>query len=816
MLINYFKIALRNLIRQPVFSLINILGLSIGISVTFVIYLIVHYSLSFDKFHKDADRIYRVIADYNYGDLFDLSPGMPVPFASAIKKEVTGIDEVVQLEKYRPEILSIPSATGLKPALYKKEKQIVFVDDSYFRLIDYKWIAGSPEALDKPYQVVLTEKRAHEYFPNEDMSQVIGKSMTFDSTFTASVGGIVKDLDENTDFDFTAFISLSTIPDNYKLRTSLNWDKWGNAGGESQIMLKLFPQSSRKSIADKLNHLVEKRRQEGELVQGSFSLQPLADIHFNTSIQGLGSQRSISRSTLYSLMVIALFLLLLGAFNFINLTTAQSAQRAKEIGIRKTMGGSRRQLIEQFFAETFLVTILAGVISIALLPFFFRLFSVYFPVPLHTGMIIRPYFFIFFIVLITFITFAAGWYPALLLSRFRPVAVLRNMILPSGYSHKLSLRKVLITGQFVIAQVFVTSTLFMVKQTHFLLSKDLGFNKEAIVYFSIPHEYRNDEANKRYQQQASGLLKSIREMPEIARVSLSSSPPSSGALTMTNLTVKQQQEEVKIPVVYMAADSDYLKIYGFKLLAGSANLRPVEDFLINETLQKRLGYKSPSDAVGKLLDDGTIAGVIADFNDMPLNYKIEPLRISTQPSPGNTFSILLKPQSPGNHTWERAIARLKKEWSLTYPGQDFHLRFLDETIASFYGKEQQLLKLLYWLTAISMLISSLGLLGLVIHVTSQRTKEIGIRKILGASLQHLAYILCREFVLLVLLAATVAAPITWILADKYLQRYAYRTELSWWVFILGVTMMLLVTLVTLGYRTIKTAKTNPARNLRTE
>lgn len=366
----------------------------------------------------------------------------------------------------------------------------------------------------------------------------------------------------------------------------------------------------------------------------------------------------------------------------------------------------------------------------------------------------------------------------------------------------------------------------MIKQTHFLLNKDLGFNQQAIVYFSIPHIYRNKTANEHFSEKARVLLKKIREIPEVENVSLSSSPPSSGYSSTYELKIKRHQQEEKIEVVDIEADSDYLKIYGFRLLAGSLNLRTGEDYLINETLRKKLGYKSPADAIGRPLGDygigrpagnyGTITGVISDFNDMPLRYKIKPLTISLRTLPGRTFNILLKPQSSGTHVWKRAIAKLRKEWSTFYPNYNFDLKFLDKTIASFYNQEQRLLKLLYWLTAISIFISALGLLGLVIYITNQRTKEIGIRKILGASSQHLAYILSKEFILLLLLAAAIAIPITLILMNKYLQRYAYRTELSWWVFILSIAAMLLITLITLSFRIMHIARANPVESLRTE
>lgn len=816
MLKNYLKIAWRNLKKNPIISIVNVLGLSIGMSIAFIIYFIVQYDFSFDKYHQDQDRVFRLIHHSYFGSDLRVFPGMPMPFASAIKKEVTGIEEVVQIEKYRPTVLSISRNDEPKPLIVKEAKDFIFTDDSYFDVVNYQWLAGSLTVLTQPNQIVLTEKRAREYFPGKQMSQIMGQVIEFDNNFSVTIAGIVQNIKENTVFDFQGFISLSTIPNNYGLQRSLNWERWGNAGENSQIILKTHPNSSLKNIEKQLASLITKHKQEGEDLRDSYSFQAVNQIHIDHTYNSLNNKPTANKSILYSLIGIGIFLLLLAGFNFINLTTAQSIQRAKEIGVRKTMGGSRKQLIVQFFSETFITTLIAALVAILSLPLFFQVFENYSPLPLNLNLIFQSHFALFFTIIILLIGFLAGLYPALLLSKFDPVAVLKGNILSTGNNHKTFLRKVLITFQFVIAQVFLIATLIFIKQTQFLLSKDLGFNKEAVVYFSIPYVHRDSVADDKYAKQAEVLLKKLKQIPQIERISFSESPPSGGSSTSYLVSHEVNQEEIKIPTTQIYADSNYLKIYDFKLLAGSLNIQTQDQYLINEALQNALGYKNPSDAIAKSFSRGTIVGVIADFNNAALYSKPGPLMISPVTFQPRIFNIQLKPQMPEGNQWREAIGQIQKEWSLSYPDDDFTLRFLDESIAKIYQQEQNMLKILYWITGISILISSLGLLAMAMYSINQRTKEIGIRKILGASLQHLSFILCKEFIVLIIFAFVIATPITAIIMNRYLQIYAYRTEISWWLFALTLLIMLIVTLFTLGFKTLQTAKANPVKSLRTE
>ncbi|MGV8878074.1 MAG: ABC transporter permease [Sphingobacteriaceae bacterium] len=816
MLKNYLKIAFRNLKKNPIISMVNILGLSIGMSIAFIIYFIVQYDFSFDKHHKDQDRVFRLIHHSYFGADLHASPGMPMPLAPAIKKEVTGIEKVIQIQKYKPAVLSINRDGAPKPLLVKQPKDFIFTDDSYFDVVKYQWLAGNAALLTKPNQIVLTAKSAKAYFPNTALYQIIGKEINFDDVNICTIAGIVQDLEENTVFDFQGFISLLTIPNNYNLQKTLNWERWRNSSENSQIIVKKLPNSSLKNIAKQLTILTKKHEEEGEDLRDSYSFQAINLIHLDNDYNSLNDKPTASKSILYSLIAIAIFLLLLAGFNFINLTTAQSIKRAKEIGVRKTMGGSRKQLILQFFLETFITTIIAALVAILSLPLFFQIFETYAPLPLNINLIFQWHFAIFLIISILIIGFLSGLYPALFLSKFDLVSILKGDIISSGYSHKTFLRKALITFQFIIAQVFLIATLIFIKQTQFLLNKDLGFNKEAIVYFSIPNIYRDSAANNKYAKQAEVLLKNLKQIPQIERISFSETPPSGGSSTTYLISHEVNHEEIKIPTTQIYADSNYLKIYNFKLLAGSLQIQNNDQYLINEALLKALGYKNPADAIAKTFDAGKILGVIADFNNMGLYTKPEPLMISPVIFQPQTFNIQLKPQLPNGNQWRDAIGQIQKEWSRSYPDKEFTLRFLDEAIARYYQQEQNMLKILYWITGISILISCLGLLAMAMYSINQRTKEIGIRKILGASLQHLSFILCKEFIVLIIVAFVIATPITVIIMNKYMQIYAYRTEISWWLFALTLLIMLILTMFTLSFKTLQTAKANPVKSLRTE
>ncbi len=814
---NHFKTAWRNIIGNKAFSFINVFGLSIGISAALVIFLIVRYEFSFDKFEKDKDRIYRVVIDAKFNGTEGHSTGVQAPLSNAIRNEVTGVELTVPLMQFQGDAtakVSIEKRTTNEPVVFKKQEGIIFTNQQYFQLLNYKWIAGSQKAaLENPFSVVLTQSRAKEYFPNTSLQNIIGRQINYNDDLTASVSGVVEDLDEQSVFTAGEFISYATIVKT-NLCKQFMMDVWNDWMAYSQLYIKLSKGISPQKTEVQLKNLLDKYDKDANKDAANtmaFHLQPLNDIHFNNKYPAVGG-RIADKSTLYGLLAIAAFLLLLGCINFINLTTAQASQRAKEIGIRKTMGSSRKNLVFQFLTETFFITIISTILSAIIAPVLLKMFAGFIPPGLHFDLLHQPSLIIFLILLAVVVGFLSGLYPALILSGFKPVLVLKNQAVSvSSQTRNAWMRKTLTVSQFVIAQFFVIATLMVSKQINYSLNSNIGFITDGIITFEAPQ----DTIAKHNQQ----LLNEINAIPEVKIASTGFFSPADKGVAYTNISYAEKKD-LKANVQIRWGDPNYLKVYQIKLLAGR-DVEPsdtMKEFIINDTYSKLLGFQNPEEALGKQLNfngkNMPIVGVMKDFHESSTRSPIDPLVFAG--SNGSTFHIRLKPNTDGGMEWKNGISKIQKAYESIYPEADFDYQFVDEKIANLYQSEQRTAGLLRWSTALAILISSLGLLGLVIFTTSSRTKEIGVRKVLGATVMQIVSSLSTDFMRLVLLAFVIAAPIAWWATYKWLQNYVYRTDISWWVFIVSGLSMLLIALITLSTQTIKAARANPVDSLRSE
>jgi len=819
MLKNYFTIALRTLLKNKVFTAINILGLSIGISASLVIYLLVNYHFSFDKFEKDSDRIYRVTSNFNFSGEVYRNQGVCDPMGNAVHKQLTGLDAVVSFRTWDngEAKVSVPVSGKTEMTVFKSQKDIVFADSNYFNLVGYQWLAGSPQtALNKPYQTVLTESDARLYFPGSKLPEVIGKSLYLNDTVNVAVSGVVKDLEENSDFTFKTFVSYATL-ENTSLKPA-DWKEWDNTNGIQQLYVKLSKGTTAAQVEKQIAVLYKKnhKQEPGDKSTTTHSLQPLSDIHFNADY-GTYTLPVAHKPTLYSLLAVAAFLLLLGCINFINLTTAHAAQRAKEIGIRKTMGSSRKQLVVQLFSETFLLTLSATLLSIIVTPLLLKAFSGFIPEGLHFSLIGHPGVIIFLVVLMLVVTLLSGFYPAMVLSGYKPVAVLKKQAFANtNKTRTVWLRKSLTVSQFVIAQVFIMGAILVSKQITYSLNKNMGFKKDAILYVQTNY-YDTIKSNKYI------FKDKLLAIPGIAMVSLSSNPPSSQNTWSGTMKYKDGTKEIDADVQQKFGDTNYINLYKLKLLAGTnyEQSDTVKSFLINETFAHTLGFKEPQQAVGKYVQWSKdkqipIAGVVADFNQKSLRETIKPMAIASWDNTERTLSIALQPQPAGSKTWESTISKIEKAFKEVYPKDDFDYNFFDKDIEKYYETEQHISSLLVWATGLAILISCLGLLGLVIYTTTQRTKEIGVRKVLGASVMQIVTMICKDFIVLVILAFIIAAPLAWWGMHQWLQNFAYRTDISAWIFAAAVLLMVGIALITLCFQTVKAALANPVKSLRTE
>ncbi|HMC87359.1 MAG TPA: ABC transporter permease, partial [Chitinophagaceae bacterium] len=519
MLKNYFKTALRNFWANRFFSLTNITGLAIGISASLVIYLIVNYDFSFDRFEKDGNRIYRVVSDYTFSGKSFHDSGVPHALPPAVKNEVTGLETIAPFYLWNEGVkISIPF-TSNNVTDWKKQKDIVFADENYFELLQYTWLAGSPKtSLTQPYEVVLTASNVKLYFPTLTNDQVIGKEMIFSDTVRTTVTGIVKDFSQNSDFSFKTFVSRATIETPRLKRHDGN--EWTSASPSSQLFVRLSAGTSTAQINNQVEGLfIKYSKKNAANVSTRHHLQPLADLHFNAAYENF-NQRIAHKPTLYGLLAVAAFLLLLACINFINLTTAQASKRAKEIGIRKTMGSSKKQLIFQFLTETFLLTVAAAILSLGLTPLLLKIFADFVPDGLHFNLLHQPGVWLFLLLLLVAVSLLAGFYPAIILSSYKPVLVLKKQVSANtGTSHSIWMRKSLTVSQFVIAQVFIIATMLVGKQINYTLNKDLGFKKDAVVYFTTGISDFNPE-HKAF------LMDKLKAIPGIEKISISNFTPS--------------------------------------------------------------------------------------------------------------------------------------------------------------------------------------------------------------------------------------------------------------------------------------------------
>jgi len=811
---NYLKIAFRNIWKNKVFSLINIIGLSIGLSAAFVIGIMIYYDLTFDKFHPDSERIFRVTTEFTSPEGNYFNHAASIPLGDALKEKATGIETIGTFFISYVEKVENPDTSKV----FENEDDMVFADATYFDIFGYEWLAGDrSEILSSPNEVVLTKERAAKYFPETVPEQVVGKTLIYNDSLPVKVTGVVADFERRTDFYFKEFLSVKTA-NNTEQKDQIFSDEWNNTNSFSQLFLKVAENGDVASIQSQLDALAKEHQDKtlSDMGHGRiFHLQPLADMHFNKDFGVFdGTDYQASKTLMISLAFIALFLLLLGCINFINLNTAQATQRAKEIGIRKTLGSSKKQLIFQFLGETFLLTLAAAIFSLFLSYWMLQVFADFMPQGVNFDLFKSPIVLLFIIVLLLMVTFLSGFYPALFLSGFQPISVLKNQIFLG--KNKAGLRRYLTVFQFGIAQIFIIATLVVGKQLHYVMNRDMGFKTEAITNIRLP--YQDGSIGKRL-----AFADAIKTVPQVAEVSLGWIPPASNSNRSTMATYVDNGKETHTSLQLLTADLSYLNLYGIKLLAGRDRLNDtINEYVINETYSKILGFKNPADAIGnmvKLNDEQIpIVGVMKDFNQRSLRNSIKPMALEgdRNRSEGSQFNMVHIALQEGSSQWPKTIEEIENAYKTFYPQADFELNFYDEAIKRFYEQERRTSVLLKWAMGLAISISCLGLLGLVIYTTERRTKEIGIRKVLGATLAQLNLLLCKEFLILVAIAFAIAAPIAWWGMNNWLEDFAYKTGMSWWIFLLSGVTMLLVALVVISIRTIAAANANPVKSLRTE
>jgi ABC-type antimicrobial peptide transport system permease subunit len=813
MLKYYFFIAWRIMKKQKIYTLINVLGLSIGICACLVIYLVAAYDFSFDRFHKDEDRIFRITGEVQRLNGQKEFVNSVVPDVAGIETDIPGFEAKAGIYHYGAEV-TITTTDGTKKK-FPAEHAIVTAPD-YFKIFDYQWLAGDPAtALNDANAVVISEKRAQIYFGTTAAADVLNKTLVYNDSLTLSVTGVIKDWENHSDLPYTDFISLKTAENPFlkKEIPSLDWSSLRPHG--TLAFVKIDKNTSKAQVDKRLKDYLNvhaKAAFYGKLVK--LELQSIKDIHFtkvyDRADDGDGFRKA-HLPTLYILIGVALFVLILAVLNFVNLSTALSIRRTKEIGMRKVMGAGRTSLSLQLYAETFLFTALAVIVACLITNPVIKYFHDYVPGDIHFSMQDKGI--LFFLVCLTVLTtLFAGAYPAKVLSSLMPVLSLKGLTAPTSRDNS-GLRKSLIVFQFAVSLLFIIGTLVINSQIDYMRSKDKGFKTDAVLTIN----------NWGDQQAKMSILKNrVKKIPGVENAILQADAPM-GFAERSNMFKYKGERTNEIEVIVKAGGTDFIPFYKMKLVAGQ-NLNATDSsrqLVINEACVKAMGLTDPREAIGKNLygNDNNIfpvVGVVADFHTGSFRSPIRPMVIQHFPDWETSMAVSISSVNKNVSQIKPIIDQIQKEWKQIYPDQDIRYNFLDESIGWLFEKEMQVAWLMNAATVITIFISCMGLFGLAMYTAQRRTKEIGIRKVLGASVTDIAGMLSKEFGKLVVIATVIASPLAWLIMNSWLQNFTYRTALSPWIFIAALIIGLAIALLTIMYQSVKAGLANPVKNLRTE
>jgi len=828
MLRNYCTIAWRIISRNRLYTLISTTSLALGICGCIITWLVASFELSFDKFHPGGERIYRVGSGGKHSSEKDGEVLPPVP--AVIRSTVPGLQSVTAFfPLYQGDKIGVPN--GNKPPTQfdagiqdRDLPTTIIADESYFNIFQYQWLAGSPTAsLRQPFRVVLTERRARLYFGPASPESYIGKELIYQDSLHAYVSGIIRDWQANTDLPYTDFISFPTIAASF-LKEVRHMDDWVPHHGMSKwywptCYVKLAKGTSPEQVEAALQVIGKRMAPAPDFISkpGSpplvfpMQLQPLADIHFNADYFHDGIRKA-HLPTIYAMMGIAIFILLLGAINFINLSTAQSLQRAKEIGVRKVMGSGRTSLVLQFLTETGIITSIAVFVAILLVNPAMSLLSDYIPTGLHFHPLASVnLLFLFAITVIT--TVLAGFYPAKVLASYLPVLSLKGAGTQKG-GEKWWLRKSLIVLQFTISLVFIIISLLIGNQIRYMLKTDYGFRSDAVVAVQVGDFWDSTGKINRLKQGFS-------QIPGIAGIVVQSNPPAGWGTTTSTVEYKGKKD-LSLNFNIDCGDENFIPFYGMRLLAGR-NIRHSDsllEFVINEKAVKALGFTNPRDVIGQPLRYNNkpypIVGVVADFHEGSLRDPIQPAIIGMIPQ--FKFYLGVKLASEGKNTAQvkATLDAMEKVYKEIYPNNWFAHGFMDDLIARLYESEQKTASLINAIMILAITISCMGLFGLALFTARRKAAEISIRKVLGATTADITTLLNKGFITLVLLALLIAAPIAWFLTNRWLQEFAYRAPFAWWIFPAAGAGAIGIALITVSIQSIRAAMANPIKYLRSE
>ncbi|MFT3705399.1 MAG: ABC transporter permease [Agriterribacter sp.] len=798
------KLSWRNLVRNKSFSIINITGLAIGIASALLLFIVVRYELSYDVFQKEYKRIYRVATKDKFEDGISYNPGIPIPALEALRVKFPQI-KFGGIQSTNGSQVTVSSGNGTDNKFIEKSG-IFFCDPVLISIFQPTWVTGNAEILKDPYTVVLSKAVAEKYFG--DAQQAMGKTLKLDNNIVLKVSGIIENPASNTDFPFHVLISMETVKKNPAL---YNYnEEWGSTSSSYQVYA-LLPSNVAPSFIDQqlipfANEHYHKSEGAAEAGKSNF-LQPLSQIHFDTRLEHFGDHRT-SKTIIWTLSLIAAFILLMACINFINLSTAQAVTRSKEVGIRKVLGSNRLKLFWQIIGETgmlvFISLTLAILIAWLSVPFVKYVISMEENIHLFsiTNIILA-------VCIGIVVTFLAGIYPALTMSGFSPITALKSKIIAVS-TGGISLRRSLVVLQFSISQILIIGTIVAVSQMDFVRNSDLGFNKDAVYMINIS----GDSVSINRQLPFGEDLKKI---PGVRMLSFASDPPASDNNWSSNFAFNHKPDE-KFQVFMKFADTGYVNTFGLHLVAGK-NYEPSDttrEGLVNETMMHLLGIQDPTEMVGKDIRIGggnwyKIAGVVKDFKANSLKTAMKPIFIG--PYKPVYYKASVKVHS---NNLAATKAEIEKVYTRYFPEYAYAATFLDESINELYKQDEQMTLLYKIFAGLAIFIACLGLYGLVSFMAVQKTKEVGIRKVLGASVRSIIYMFSKEFTVLILISFLIAFPVAWYFMRNWLNDFHYRITLHAGFFILAVAISVFIAWIAVGYKAIRAALSNPVKALRTE
>lgn len=785
MLLNYLLTAFRNIRRRIGFTLINVLGLALGIASCLLIFLVVRYELGYDAFYAKADRIYRV----NHHSV-DYNPSCSRTVPAALRNDFPEI-EVAQF-------LFDDGMVQIGTDRYN-ETDFAFADEYVPRVFDYQWLTGDyRSALTAPNSIVLTQSMARKYFGAKD---AMGQTIRLENQWDCKVTGVIKDLPGNTSVPFRFLVSLATI------RADLQHiHGYWNMGGGNYCFIALPENYPIQRMRSSVHPFMEKNWGKDVADHATLILQPLREIHFDQRYLDIELSPTTSKQTYWALAGIAIFIIITACINFINLATGQSSTRAREVGVRKVLGARRPALIGQFLGETAIQVIAAVIVGLLAAALLLPWLSDWLAIRLSISELWTPAVVGLVIALVVVIIPLAGLYPAFVQSAYRPAVSLKGTAVTTRGG--LTLRRGLVILQFGISQLMIIGTIVVARQMDFFQNRDLGFNKDFVITFDLL-----DSAHRQT------LWQELSATPGISAISFSSGAPPymHGATSFDAPQLGLTGENV---TELKFVDEHYFRMFQLHMLAGDTVSRRVgEDSIwnvvVNETLINTLNITDPQAALGqRFTASGTpcrIIGVVQDFQSESKHKKRRPCILAYNDRAFYTASVRINPR-----VMQATIDHIGKLWSALYPDNLFQYEFLDDHIASFYRQDQKVYTAFRLFSCIAILIGCLGLYGLIAFATLQRTREVGIRKVLGASVPDILFLFSREFIWLILLAFVVSAPVAWLAMHSWLANFAYRIDIGWGTFLISIGASFLIAALTISYKSMAAALVNPVRSLRTE